>query len=183
MFLPSVVLATCLCGLVYVVAQQDLRTAANDPQEQLARDAAVRLDRGASPATVIGPTTVDVVGSLAPFIVVYASTGVVLATDGALDGKDPILPVGVLAAATATGRDAVTWQPREGVRVATITIPWSGGTVTSGRSLRLVEDHVSALAVIVGAAWIATVFALAIASLVAAWLWPRTSDPPRTPAM
>jgi hypothetical protein len=176
-FMPSVVLATGLCGLVYAVVQQDLRTGANDPQEQLARDAAIRLDSGAAPATVIGSTTVDVAGSLAPFMVVYGSTGTVLATDGAIDGKAPILPVGVLTSATETGRDAVTWQPRKGVRVATITIPWSGGTVTSGRSLRLVEDRESKLQMMVAAAWIATVVALAVASLAAGRVWPRASDP------
>jgi hypothetical protein len=176
LFLPSVVLATSLCGLVYAVAQQDLRTGANDPQEQLARDAAIRLDGGATPATIIGQTTVDVANSLAPFIVVYGSTGNVLAADGVLDGKAPMLPDGVLASATRTRRDAVTWQPREGVRVATITIPWNGGTVTSGRSLRLVEDRESALELVVAAAWIATVFALAIACVIAGWLWARTSE-------
>lgn len=156
---------------------------ANDPQEQLARDAAKRLDGGATPATLIGPTTVDVASSLAPFIVVYGSTGNVLATDGALDGKAPMLPDGVLASATQTGRDAVTWQPREGVRVATITIPWDGGTVTSGRSLRLVEDRESALELIVASAWIGTVFALAIVCVIAAWLWDRTSESRIKPVM
>jgi hypothetical protein len=176
LFLPSVVLATALCGLVYAVAQQDLRTGANDPQEQLARDAAMRLDGGAAPATVVGPTAVDIASGLAPFIVVYDATGNVLATDGVLDSKAPLLPDGVLTAATQTGRDAVTWQPREGVRVATITVPWNGGTVTSGRSLRIVEGRETALELIVAAAWITTVFALAVACAVAGWLWPRTLD-------
>jgi len=176
LFLPSMVVATGLFGLVYVVVQQDLRSGANDPQEQLARDAAIRLDGGASPATVVGSTTVDIANSLAPFIVVYSSTANVLATDGVLDGKAPMLPTGVLDSATRTGRDAVTWQPREGVRVATVTIPWSGGTVISGRSLRLVEDRESTLLQIVAATWIAIGIALAIACIVAAWLWPRTSE-------
>jgi len=182
LFLPSVVLATALCGLVYVVAQNGLRTGANDPQEQLARDAATRLDGGAAPATVIGSTTVDVAADLAPFIIVHDATGNVLATDGVLDGKAPMLPDGVLASATQTGLDAVTWQPRTGVRVATITVPWNGGTVTSGRSLRLVEDRESALELIVAAAWIATVLALAVACTVAGWLWPQPSGSGTRPA-
>ena len=181
LFLPSMVVATGLSGLVYAVVQQDLRSGANDPQERLARDAAIRLDGGASPATVVGSTTVDIASSLAPFIVVYSSTANVLATDGVLDGKAPMLPTGVLDSATRTGRDAVTWQPREGVRVATVTIPWSGGTVISGRSLRLVEDRESTLLQIVAATWIAIGIALAIACIVAAWLWPRTSESPIKP--
>jgi hypothetical protein len=175
-FLPSFVLATALSGLVYVVAQQELRMAANDPQEELARQAAIRLDGGASPAAVIGPTMIDVATSLAPFVVVSDPAGDVLATDGLLDAKPPMLPAGVLATAKKTGRDAVTWQPRGGVRVATVTIPWTGGTVTSGRSLRLVEDRISTLEWLVVAGWIATVFLVALASLAIAWMWPRASE-------
>jgi hypothetical protein len=42
-FLPLAVLATCLAGLIYAVIQEDLRTGANDPQQQLAEDAAAQL--------------------------------------------------------------------------------------------------------------------------------------------
>ena len=175
-FLPSLVLATALCGLVYVIVQQEHRMAANYPQEQLAREAATRLDGGASPATVVGSTAVDVATSLEPFVVVYDRSGDVLATDGALNGRPPVMPEGVLAAATKTGRDAVTWQPQEGVRVATITVPWTGGTVTSGRSLRPIEARISTLESVIATAWIAIVLALAVASIVAAWLWPHGAE-------
>jgi hypothetical protein len=175
MFLPSAVLATGLCGLVYVAIQQDLRTGANDPQEQLAGDAAARLDGGASPSSVVGVSTVDIARSLAPFIVVYDPNGTVLASDGQLDGAPPMVPRGVLDAARATGRDAITWQPRSGVRVATVTVPWSGGTVLAGRSLRLVEDRESSTELMVGAAWIVILLALVVASLVAASVWPSAA--------
>src|SRR3954447_16288209 len=92
LFLPSAVLATALCGLVYVVVQQDLRTGANDPQQELAEDAAVHLDGGAAPSSVVGRATIDIARSLAPFIVVYDATGTVLASDGVFDGKLPMLP-------------------------------------------------------------------------------------------
>jgi hypothetical protein len=175
-FLPAAVLATALCGLVYVAVQQDLRSGANDPQEPLAKDAAARLDAGASPASVVGPTTVDLAVSLAPFVVVYDAGGAVLATDGQLDGGPPQIPIGVLDSARATGRDAVSWQPRPGARFATVTVPWSGGTVMVGRSLRLVEDRESALLLIVGAAWVVTLAALALASLAASAIWPGPSE-------
>jgi hypothetical protein len=181
-FLPSLVLATALCGLVYVVVQQEHRMAANYPQEQLAREAATRLDSGASPDSVVGSTTVDVATSLEPFIVVHDASGDVLATDGALNGRPPAIPEGVLAAATKTGRDAVTWQPQEGVRVATITVPWTGGTVTSGRSLRPIEARISALESVIATAWIAIVGALAVASIAAARLWPHDAKRPDAPA-
>ena len=175
-FLPSGVLAIALCGLVYLAVQQDMRSGADDPQQQLAEDAAVRLDGGSAPSTIVGPTRIDVARSLAPFIVVYDATGTVVATDGTLDGGPPILPVGVLKSATEAGRDAVTWQPREGVRVATITFPWKGGTVTSGRSLRLVEERERALELEVAGALVTILVALAVASMVAGWIWPSVAE-------
>jgi len=175
-FLPSAVLATALSGLVYVAVQQDLRIGANDPQEQLAEDAAIRLEAGASPVGVVAATTVDIATSLAPFVVVYDVNGTVLATDGQLDGSPPVIPIGVLDSARETGHDAVTWQPRAGVRFATVTVPWSGGTVMAGRSLRLVEERESTILLLVGAAWVATLVALAMASLAAGYLWPRAGE-------
>jgi hypothetical protein len=48
--------------------------------------------------------------------------------------------------------------------------------VTSGRSLRLVEERTSGLRSIVTAAWIAIVIAVGFASIAAVWLWPRTAQ-------
>ncbi len=85
------------------------------------------------------------------------------------------MPVGVLESARSSGRNAVTWQPRPGVRVATVTVPWGGGTVLAGRSLRLVEEEASNLELVVGVAWLAILAALAVAALIVARLWPRSS--------
>ena len=179
LFLPSVVVATALCGVLYLVDQQALRAGANDPQEQLAIDAAGRLDSGATPASVAAGPAVDLRTDLAPFVVVYDPQGQVLATNGRLDGGPPIIPSGVLASARATGRDAVTWQPRPGLRLATVTVPWSGGTVMAGRSLRLAEKRIGDLGLLVGAAWLVTLVALAVASGLAVRLWPRSIGPGR----
>jgi hypothetical protein len=81
-FLPVAVLVTALCGLVYLEVQQDLRSGANDPQYQLATDAATRLDGGTAPSSVVDSTP-----------------GVDLATDATLDGGRPAPPDGVLDAA------------------------------------------------------------------------------------
>jgi len=176
-FLPLAVLATGLAGLVYLVAQQDGRWLANEPQVQLAEDAAARLDAGGRPGDQVGSATVDIAQSLAPFVVVYGPTGTILATDGTLDGQSPDVPAGVLESARSSGRNAVTWQPRAGVRVATVSVPWNGGTVLAGRSLRLVEEHAATLELIVGGGWLATLAALAVAAGAVARLWPRSAAP------
>src|SRR5664280_3697265 len=90
---------------------------------------------------------------------VYKRQDTILASGGLLDGQPPVVPAGVLGGARATGRNVVTWRPRPGVRVATVSITWSGGTVLAGRSLRLVEDRAAMLELLVGAGWLATLAA------------------------
>jgi hypothetical protein len=175
-FLPLVVLATGLAGTVYLVAQQGLRSGANSPQLQMAEDAARALDAGAAPASVTGPATVDIGQSLAPFLTVYDAAGNPLASSGSLDGADPVPPKGVLDSAADGAPNRVTWQPRPGVRIATVTARWGGGTVMAGRSLREVEQREDQALLLVGAGWAATVVAVGVASLVVAWAWPRSDS-------
>src|SRR3954452_5204142 len=181
-FLPVAVLATLASGLVYLGIQQDLRGDANDPQRQLAEDAARALDAGAQPAAVIGSTgdKVDVARSLARFVVVFDGAGSVLATAGELEGGDPVPPRGVLDAAQTDRPNVVTWQPRSGVRLATVNVRWQGGTVLAGRSLRDVERREDEALRLVAVAWLAMIAALAVTALGAAWLWPsrRSARPP-----
>jgi hypothetical protein len=173
-FLPVAVLLTVVCGLVYVEVQQELRAGADDPQYQLAQDAAARLDAGAAPASVVdGSRSVDLASSLAPFVIVFDSNHSVLAANATLDGGVPVPPVGVLDAARRGTPNAVTWQPRAGVRIATVTVAWRGGFVLAGRSLARVEEQERNAELLAGAAWIFSLGALAAASLVAACLWPH----------
>jgi hypothetical protein len=187
--LPAALVLTVACGISYGEAQQVLRGSANDPQVQLAEDAARALDGGAAPATLTGPGsavaslagpgTVDVGVSLAPFLAVYDAAGTVVATNGALDGAPPVPPAGVLGAARSSGRDVVTWQPRPGVRIAAVAVGWSGGSVVAGRSLRLVEEREDNALVIATAAWLAGMAALVIVVLAAALLAPRRAADPQ----
>ncbi len=141
-WLPFAVVITFAAGIAYGLDQQNLRQGANDPQIQLAEDAASRLDAGAAAATVI-PTTgtpVDIARSLAPFVIVYNANDAPLASTGTLDGAVPVPPQGVSASARSA-EDRVTWQPRNGVRIAAVVVAYRGGTVLAGRSLRVVEQR------------------------------------------
>ncbi len=181
-FIPAALVLSVACGLGYASVQQALRGGANDPQVQLAEDAAAALASGGTPDSVVGPGsavaglagpgTVDAAVSLAPFVVVYDASGAPLASNARLDGAVPAPPAGVLAAATASGRNTVTWQPRVGVRIATVSVPWPGGTVLAGRSLRTVEQREDMALLLAGAAWLAGLVALVVASLVAGAIWP-----------
>jgi hypothetical protein len=164
-------------GLSYVLAQQRLRADANDPQVQLAEDGAAALNAGAGPASIVGSTTVDVAASLAPWVTIYGQAGDVLASNATLYGTPPQIPSGVRAAAAASGRDQVTWEPSPGVRVALVVVPFSGGTVASGRSLRLVEMREDQALLIVGAAVGAGLVVLAVVTFVASRIWPTAAEP------
>jgi hypothetical protein len=173
LFLPLAVLASGLAGTIYVVVQQELRSGADSPQLQLAEDAARALNGGAAAASVTGAATVDIAQSLAPYVVVFDANGHPLASSGQLDGAPPAPPKGVLDAAVADGSNRVTWQPRADVRLATVTVPWSGGTVMAGRSLREVERREDQALAVVAAGWAATLGAVALACLFVAWLGGR----------
>ena len=169
-WLPVATLAVLFAGLLYVVAQQALRTGANDPQIQLAQDAAAALDAGAVPSDVVPAGDIDIARSLAVFTIVTDGSGAILAGNATLDGSPPTVPSGILHAARAGATDKVTWQPRDGVRVAQATIGWQGGAVTVGRSLFEIERREDAVMALCAAGLVATLLALAAASLVVAWL-------------
>src|SRR5437016_3126765 len=80
---------TGLCGLVYVEAQQMYRQSANDPQVQLAEDIAI----GAMP---VPGGRIDMGTSLAPFVIVYDTSGEPIGGNGYLGLIQPKLPDGVL---------------------------------------------------------------------------------------
>jgi len=153
--------------------QQSLRSGANDPQYQMAADAGAQLDAGAAPAAVVGSgRAVDLATSLAPFIIVFDRNHSILATNATLDSAQPAPPHGVLDAARPSDPNVVTWQPRTGVRIATVTVTWLGGTVLAGRSLQQVEVRETNAELIAGLIWLASLVALLAASIGAGWLWP-----------
>ena len=168
-WVPLAVAVTVVCALAHVAVQQSYRSGADDPQIQLAEDAASALSHGASPSSVVGTPSVDMSVSLAPFVNVFDRDGNPLAGSGLLAGLVPVPPRGTFAAATASGRDRVTWQPRPNVRIAAVIVPRrgaAGGWVLSGRSLREVERREDQLTAMSAAAWIAALV-LSLAAVVA----------------
>ena len=173
--LPAAVVLTVACGLAYVLVQQDLRNGANDPQIQLAEDAAAALDgRRGSRQSVIPTETVDLATSLAPWL---ASTTELAETHRQQRRPRRLAPdasAGVLAYAKEHGRDVVTWQPRAGTRIALVAIPWSGGTVLAGplapagRGTRGSGARPGRRRAVVG------LIAVGVAAGIAAWMWPAS---------
>ena len=155
-WLLIVVVVTGLCGLVYGVVQQDIRQGANNPQIQMAEDAAAKLASGQAAQSVVPAEKVDIAKSLAPYIIVFDASGKPVASSAQLGGQTPTVPSGVFDAVRQSGEDRITWQPQVGVRSAIVVMRFSGsssGFVLAGRSLREAEERIDHMGQIVLVGW------------------------------
>jgi hypothetical protein len=187
-WLPLAILVTGVCALVYGTLQQSFRQSLNDPQIQMAEDAAFALEKGALAADVIPRgASIDIAGSLAPWIALYDEEKVPLESTGVLNNAPPKPPMGVFNAAKAnesgyysmrgyhvTGENRVSWQPERNVRAAIVVVHvngGSGGYVVAGRNMRETEMRIIDLAHQILIAWIV----LLLATFAAQWLFIRPS--------
>ena len=156
-WLPWAVGLTVVAGMVYSVAQQNLRMGANDPQVQMAQDAAHAIANGASPESLVSYDKVDPLISLSPFVTIYHQDKV-LASNMKLNETTPIPPIGVFQYVTQHGENRLTWQPQPNVRIAAVIIKVNGATenefVLAGRSLQETEKRINDLNIQVGILWI-----------------------------
>jgi hypothetical protein len=182
LWLPAAVAVTVGVGAAYAIGQHVLRSDANDPQTQIAEDAAVQLAQGAPPRAVVSGSTVDLARSLATSVTVVDRNGDVAASNALLNGHVPLPPSGALRAA-GDATNTVTWQPQPGVRQAAVIVSYHGesgaGTVLVSRSLRLVEEREDALLRLSALGWLASLFAAAVLALIAAAYWTSTRGPRR----
>jgi hypothetical protein len=169
-WLPLAIVTAGLCALVYLTVQQSLRMGANDPQIQMAEDAASHLNAGASVDSIMPSAQVEIAESLAPFLMVFDDSGKVLASSATLHAAVPAYPVGVLNYTRQRGQDRVTWQPEVGVRMATVVVTYKNGFVVAGRSLTEVEIRESQVEQLSGLAmlgiWAATLVVIFLGELV-----------------
>ena len=165
-WLPLAIATGGLCALVYLTAQQSLRQGANDPQIQMAEDAASNLNAGENVESIVPSAKVDIANSLAPFLIVFDDSGKVVASSATLHGSVPAYPSGVLDYARQKGQVRVTWQPEKGVRMATVVLHYLNGFVLAGRSLREAEIRDTNMMQISGAAmlviWVVTLIIVAL---------------------
>ncbi|HET7225568.1 MAG TPA: hypothetical protein VFK69_07600, partial [Candidatus Eisenbacteria bacterium] len=115
---------------------------------------------------------VNLAASLAPWVTVVDGRDRPLASNAVLDGAIPALPPGVLAAARARREHRVTWQPRPGVRSATVSmaVPGRDWVVTAGRSLREVEVREGLAQMYALGVWLAGCAGVVVAAAIAEWI-------------
>ncbi len=183
-WIPLGIAITLICGLIYVTVQQNYRQSLDDPQIQMAEDAAAEIEQGSSPASVVPKQEVNMAASLAPWLAVYTASGTPIASSATLNGAEPIMPQGVFDISTwhkyaadlfpvtvPSNEDRFTWQPQSNVRQAVVLVQASNGMfVASGRNMREVENREGTLTLMVGLGWIVTLVISFVAQVVVQYL-------------
>lgn len=160
MVMPVVVFAvmTVILAFSLVACRQILRWSADDPQVQMAKDAAYILGKGASTSAVTSAgRVVDVEQSLASFIMVYDDNERIIQGSGKMGDSYPVPPHGVFNYVKNHGENRVTLEPKKGLRIAAVVIRVQGnfsGYVLAGRSLAEVEKRMAAISWEFFAAWL-----------------------------
>ena len=173
---PLGVAVTAMAASAYGLMQQGLRAGANDPLVAMAEDASKKLDGGLTPAGAVPPDRVEATRSLDTFLMVFDSGGRLVASSATVDGGSPDYPAGVLAGLQPGGEASPTWQPRPGVRIATVALRYRGGFVVAGRSLRVVEARIDQLGQLAVILWLVALATTAVGCALAGWInmrWPR----------
>jgi len=162
LWLPIFAATSGLFLFAYWALQQEYRVSLNDPQIQMAEDAAAKLAASAVPAEIVphGTPFIEMSTSLSPWITIYDASGTPLESTATLDGLPPHLPPGVFDTSTwkhgyaeygvplttPANEDRFSWQPRTGVRQAVVLIAVGNGEfVASGRNMQEVENRISTL--------------------------------------
>ena len=184
-WLPLALAITMLCGLIHVTVQQNYRQSLNDPQIQMAEDAARYLAKDYTPAAVVPRgEQIDIAESLVPWIAVYDTSGNILESSAVLDGKPPVPPRGVfdithwkdpivghhLTAGLPANENRVSWQSPSGVRNAIVITHIEGnkgGYVVAGRNMREVENREGSLMQMIVLGWLATLIGTFLAAVIA----------------
>src|SRR4051812_6637961 len=100
-WVPLAIAVTGICALTFLAVQQSYRMNLNDPQIEIAENAADGLLKGAVPASFVerGVPPIDIALSLSPWIAIYDASGTALESNAILSGAPPKVPLSALQAA------------------------------------------------------------------------------------
>lgn len=169
---------TLLCGIIYIVTQQTYRLSGNDPQYQMAEDAANALSNGADPKLLVSASSVEISQSLAPYLVIYDVAGNMVAGNAKLNGQPLKIPKGVIDYVDKNGKDAATWQPQPGVRQAMVGMRGKNYLAFTGRSLRRIEERIAKLGEQVFFGWAMSLLAMLVVVVLQEVMVKRWSNQP-----
>lgn len=169
--LAAAIIISGIILFIYASVQNVHRSMANDPQLQIARDMRSARLSGRPPGQALPYDTIDAATSSALFYTIYDAGGKLVETNALLDGKIPQLPKTVLAIAREKQEDIITWQPREGVRLAMVLENIPGyGIAAVGRSLRETEERTSDLVAMMLITWASCMAVLLLHFILSVWV-------------
>jgi len=169
----TAIIVTGIFLTIYATVQQAHRSGANDPQLQLARDIDTKISSNKPFDQLLPNDSIEISKSLGNFVTLYNANGTPVQSTGVLDGRLPHLPSGVFDFARNNKEDVFTWQPRTGVRIATVLEATSSGFVAVGRSLCEVEVREGNLIKMVMIAWIACLAIIFLHWIIQTWFTKR----------
>lgn len=163
-YILTIFLISLFSGLVFIATQQSLRLSADDPQVQITQDILNSLSQGADPKQ-LSPTTVDMAGATSAFVIIYDNNQKAVGTTVELDKKTPVPSPQVFEKTKKNNENRFTWEPKKGLRQATVMVKYKDGYVLVGKSLGEIENRVKLILRIVGVAWIVGIAATTLAYL------------------
>jgi hypothetical protein len=139
-------------GCVYIVAQQTIRMGENAPAAAIAYETRIKLENGQAPDQATGKTDIRV--SLEPFVMIYDAQRKLVATSASYGSESLVIPPGVFDSIDKNGDNRVTWQPKPGLRFATVGIKHADGYIIGCVSLTEAEKLINqiTLLLLVGSA-------------------------------
>ena len=158
LFFTFEIAITVICLLIYLSGQQSYRNSANEQQIQIAEKIKSELNNGKSVSVVIPEEKHEISQmTLSPFIILYNENKEPIASDALLNGLPPHIPAGVLESSRNKEMHFITWQPEPVKRFALVIIHSEGnfnGYIVCGRSLKIAEEHIQNLILIIFAGWL-----------------------------
>ena len=139
----------------YAMVQQATRLSADDLPLQTAELARYQLDQSASPESFVPATKTDLRQDSTVFMTITDKNEKVLASNAELDGQPTLPPQGTFDYTAQHGTDHFTWQPENGVRLATRIITYKNGYIVTGQSLGPFENRIGTYGLLAAAGWLA----------------------------
>ena len=153
--------ATLVMGTAYAMVQQSTRLAADDLPLTTAQVTKQELQSGSNPSDAVPSLKTDLKTDSSVFVIITDNSKHVLASSADLDGQTPLPPSGVFSFTVQNGTDHFTWQPQNGVRLATRVENYASGSdkgfIIAGQSLKPFEDRIATYTWLAAAGWLAVV--------------------------
>lgn len=166
-YLLTVIVLAVVFGTMYGLVQQMGRLQANDTPTLLATQAAKQLDAGLGLDSIqMGGTNLQ--NNPVPFVIIYDKQGKAVGGSGYIDKQLAVVPKGVLTHASTGKNNAVTWEPKSGVRLATVVVAAKEYFVLGGQSLKQTEAHAQHMLWLTLAGYVASLLILVAYALVGA---------------